>query len=92
LCNNAKAAGSTVYTIQCDTSTPADPTSAVLSSCASGTGNFYVSHIGDPNSLWFKSIGTSLTKLHVAKYPGQSEQEKAAKSAGLFDLETCCRC
>jgi hypothetical protein len=67
LCNNAKAAGVTVYTIQVNTSTPADPTSAVLSSCASGTGNFYVVTSATQTLSVFKSIGTSLTKLHVAK-------------------------
>jgi hypothetical protein len=67
LCDNAKAAGITVYTIQVNTHTPADPTSAVLQYCASGTANFYVVTSANQTLSVFNSIGTSLSKLRVAK-------------------------
>jgi Flp pilus assembly protein TadG len=67
LCDNAKAAGITVYTIQVNTSKPADPTSAVLQYCASGTQNFYVVTSASQTASVFSSIGTSLSKLRVAK-------------------------
>jgi Flp pilus assembly protein TadG len=67
LCDNAKAAGITVYTIQVNTSTPADPTSAVLQYCASGPQNFYSVTSASQTAAVFSSIGTSLSKLRVAK-------------------------
>jgi Flp pilus assembly protein TadG len=67
LCDNAKAAGITVYTIQVNTSTPADPTSAVLQYCASGPQNFFVVTSASQTASVFSSIGTSLSKLRVAK-------------------------
>jgi hypothetical protein len=41
LCDNIKAQGITIYTIQVNTSSPPDPTSPVLSYCARGSQNFY---------------------------------------------------
>jgi Flp pilus assembly protein TadG len=67
LCDNAKNAGITVYTIQVNTSTPADPTSAVLQYCASGPQNFFVVTSASQTAAVFSSIGTSLSKLRVAK-------------------------
>jgi len=67
LCDNAKAAGITVYTVQVNTSHPADPTSAVLQYCASGAQNFYVVTSASQTASVFSSIGTSLSKLRVAK-------------------------
>jgi Flp pilus assembly protein TadG len=67
LCDNAKAAGITVYTVQVNTSTPADPTSAVLQYCASGPQNFYSVTSASQTAAVFSSIGTSLAKLRVAK-------------------------
>jgi Flp pilus assembly protein TadG len=67
LCDNAKAAGITVYTVQVNTGHPADPTSAVLQYCASGTQNFYVVTSASQTASVFSSIGTSLSKLRVAK-------------------------
>ena len=67
LCDNAKAASVTVYTIQVNTSSPADPTSAVLQYCASGTGNFYVVKSATQTLSVFNPIGNSLSKLRVAK-------------------------
>ncbi|HEV7602139.1 MAG TPA: TadE/TadG family type IV pilus assembly protein [Bradyrhizobium sp.] len=67
LCDNAKAAGVTVYTVQVNTSSPADATSAVLQYCASGPQNFYVVTSASQTAAVFSSIGTSLSKLRVAK-------------------------
>jgi Flp pilus assembly protein TadG len=67
LCDNAKAAGITVYTVQVNTGRPADPTSAVLQYCASGSQNFYVVTSASQTASVFSSIGTSLTRLRVAK-------------------------
>jgi hypothetical protein len=65
LCNNAKGAGVTIYTVQVNTG--GDATSTVLKNCATGPSDFYL--ITDPNQTLsvFNSIGTSLAKLRVAK-------------------------
>jgi Flp pilus assembly protein TadG len=65
LCDNAKAAGITVYTVHVNTG--GDPTSAVLQYCASGPQNFYVITQASQTASVFSSIGTSLSKLRVAK-------------------------
>jgi Flp pilus assembly protein TadG len=65
LCDNAKAAGITVYTIQVNTG--GDPTSAVLQYCASGSQNFYSVTSATQTAAVFSSIGTSLSKLRVAR-------------------------
>jgi Flp pilus assembly protein TadG len=67
LCDNAKNAGITVYTIQVNTSVPRDPTSSVLSYCASGPENFYVVTSAAQTASVFSSIGTSLSRLRVAR-------------------------
>lgn len=67
LCDNAKNAGITVYTIQVNTSFPADPTSAVLQYCASGPQNFFIVTSASQTAAVFSSIGTSLSKLRVAR-------------------------
>ena len=67
LCDNAKAAGVTIYTIQVNTDSPADPTSAVLQYCASGSDKFYLVKAASQTVAAFSSIGTSLSKLRVAK-------------------------
>jgi Flp pilus assembly protein TadG len=67
LCDNAKIAGVTIYTIQVNTSRPADPTSSVLSYCASGASNFYMLTSATQVISAFQSIGTSLSKLRVAR-------------------------
>ena len=65
LCDNAKAGGITIYTVQVNTG--GDPTSSVLKYCASTPSGFYL--VTDPNQTVsvFNSIGTSLAKLRVAK-------------------------
>jgi hypothetical protein len=65
LCDNAKAAGITVYTVQVNTG--GDATSAVLQYCASGAQNFYMITSASQTAAVFSSIGTSLSKLRVAK-------------------------
>jgi Flp pilus assembly protein TadG len=65
LCDNAKAAGITVYTVHVNTG--GDPTSAVLQYCASGTQNFYSITSASQTAAVFSSIGTSLSKLRVAR-------------------------
>jgi Flp pilus assembly protein TadG len=67
LCDNAKNAGITIYTIQVNTSKPADPTSSVLSYCASGASNFYMLTSATQVISAFQSIGTSLSQLRVAR-------------------------
>ncbi|HXQ03329.1 MAG TPA: hypothetical protein VN831_01045 [Bradyrhizobium sp.] len=44
-----------------------DPTSSVLPRCASGPDNFYMLTSATPVISAFNSIGTSLSKLRVAK-------------------------
>jgi Flp pilus assembly protein TadG len=65
LCDNAKAANITIYTVQVNTG--GDPESAVLKNCASGVDKFF--HIKSANQTLsvFNSIGASLAKLRVVK-------------------------
>jgi Flp pilus assembly protein TadG len=67
LCDNAKAAGITIYTVHVNTGSPPDPVSTVLQYCASSPANFYVVTSASQTASVFSSIGTSLTKLRVAK-------------------------
>jgi Flp pilus assembly protein TadG len=67
LCDNIKAQGITIYTIQVNTGSPADPTSSVLQYCASGSQNFYLLYSASQVITAFNSIGTSLSKLRVAR-------------------------
>ncbi|MDB5631872.1 MAG: hypothetical protein JWR49_727 [Tardiphaga sp.] len=67
LCDNIKAAGVTIYTVQVNTSTKnPDPTSTVLQYCASGSSNFYLVTAAEQTVTAFTSIGNSLAKLRVA--------------------------
>jgi Flp pilus assembly protein TadG len=65
LCDNIKAAGITLYTIQVNTG--GDPTSSVLQYCASGASNFFMLTSASQVISTFNSIGTSLAKLRIAK-------------------------
>ncbi|QDM22473.1 TadE/TadG family protein [Tardiphaga sp. vice154] len=67
LCDNIKAAGVTIYTIQVNTGSPADPTSSVLQYCASNSGNFYLVTAASQTVTAFNSIYNSLSQLRVAK-------------------------
>jgi len=64
-CNNIKAAGITLYTIQVDTG--GDPTSTLLQNCASTSDKFYLLTQASQIAGVFNTIGTNLTKLRVAK-------------------------
>ncbi|MCG2630123.1 pilus assembly protein TadG-related protein [Bradyrhizobium sp. WYCCWR 13023] len=65
LCDNAKAANITIYTVQVNTG--GDPTSGVLQYCASSTDKFYLVRSASQTVSVFQSIGTSLSKLRVAR-------------------------
>ena len=67
LCDNIKAQGVTIYAVQVNTGSPGDPTSAVLQYCASGTDKFFLVTTASQTLTVFNSIGTSLSKLRVAK-------------------------
>ena len=67
LCDNAKAQPSniTIYTVQVNTG--GDPTSSVLQYCASSSDKFYLVTSASQTVSVFKDIGTSLSKLRVAR-------------------------
>ena len=65
LCDNAKAANITIYTVQVNTG--GDPTSTVLKYCASGTDKFFEVKQANQTLSVFNSIGQSLAKLRIAK-------------------------
>lgn len=64
LCDNIKAAGITIYTVQVNTG--GDPTSTILQYCASGSSNFFMLTSASQVISTFNSIGTSLTKLRIS--------------------------
>lgn len=64
-CDNAKAAGITIYTMHVNTDN--DPTSAVLQYCASGADKFSTVTSSSQIASAFTAIGTSLSKLRVAR-------------------------
>jgi len=64
-CDNIKAAGLIIYTMQVNTS--GDPTSSVLQYCASGADKFTMVTSSSQIMTAFTAIGTSLSKLRVAK-------------------------
>lgn len=64
-CDNIKAAGITLYTIQVNTS--GDPTSTLLQKCASGSDKFFLLTSANEIVTTFNTIGTNLSKLYVAK-------------------------
>ncbi|WP_429027409.1 pilus assembly protein TadG-related protein [Bradyrhizobium sp. I1.14.4] len=73
-CQNLQAAkdsgGSpmyTIYTIQVNTHSPADPTSTVLKNCASSPDKFFMLTSSTQILTTFNTIGTALSKLRLAK-------------------------
>ncbi|MGA7973113.1 MAG: pilus assembly protein [Pseudolabrys sp.] len=64
-CNNIKAAGITLYTIQVNTG--GDPTSTLLQNCASSSDKFFLLTSASQIVTAFDQIGTNLSKLRVAK-------------------------
>jgi Flp pilus assembly protein TadG len=65
LCDNIKAAGIKIYAIQVNTDGSAQ--SSVMAYCASGAANFFYLTSANQILTTFNSIGTSLSKLHIAK-------------------------
>jgi len=65
LCDNAKAANITIYTVQVNTG--GDPTSAVLQYCATSSDKFFLVTSATQTASVFSTIGTSLSKLRVAR-------------------------
>jgi Flp pilus assembly protein TadG len=57
----------TIYTIQVDTSKPADPTSQVLYNCASDPSKFFLLTSSNQILTTFNTIGNSLSQLRVAR-------------------------
>jgi Flp pilus assembly protein TadG len=57
----------TIYTIQVNTSSPADPTSTVLQNCASSPDKFYMLTSSSQIVTTFNTIGTALSKLRLSK-------------------------
>lgn len=64
-CNNIKAAGITLYTIQVDTDNT--PTSSLLQQCASDSSKFFLLSSASQIVTTFNTIGTNLSQLYVAK-------------------------
>jgi Flp pilus assembly protein TadG len=64
-CNNVKAASITVYTVQVNTD--GDPTSTLLQQCASDASKFFLLTSANQIVSTFDTIGTGLSKLHLAK-------------------------
>jgi len=64
-CDNVKAAGITLYTIQVNTT--GDPTSTLLKECASTQDKFYMLTSANAMITVFNQIGTELSNLRVAK-------------------------
>lgn len=63
-CDNIKATGVTIYTVQIDTDGAGQ--SAVLPYCASGPGNFFMLTNANQINSAFQAIGTSISQLRVA--------------------------
>jgi hypothetical protein len=64
-CDNIKAAKITLYTIQVNTG--GDPTSSLLQNCASSSDKFFLLKNANDIVATFQTIGTNITKLHIAK-------------------------
>lgn len=65
LCDNIKAAGITIYTIQVNTG--GDPTQSVLQYCASSTDKFFLLTSANQMVTTFQTIGTALSNLRISK-------------------------
>ncbi len=64
VCDNIKAAGITIYSVQVNTGN--DPTSAILKSCASDSGKFFLLTSAGEIVTAFGQIGTALSNLRLA--------------------------
>ena len=65
LCDNIKADGVTVYTMQVNTD--GDPASSILQYCASGTSNYFMVTSSTQIMSAFDTIGAQLSKLRISK-------------------------
>ncbi len=65
LCDNIKAAGITIYTIQVNTG--GDPTQSVLQYCASSSDKFFLLTTANQLVSTFNTIGTALSNLRISK-------------------------
>jgi hypothetical protein len=65
LCDNVKAAGITIYTIQVNTG--GDPTQSVLQNCASTSDKFFLLTSANQMVTTFQTIGTALSNLRISK-------------------------
>jgi Flp pilus assembly protein TadG len=63
-CDNIKAAGITLYTVQVNTGS--DPTSTLLQNCATDAGKFFLLTEAGQMVTTFGQIGTALSKLRLA--------------------------
>lgn len=63
LCNNVKAAGTIVYTVQVNTG--GDPTSTLLQNCASDSSDFFLLTSSNEIVTTFQTIGTALSNLRL---------------------------
>jgi len=64
-CDNANAAGVTLYMIQVNTGS--DPTSTVMQNCASGADKFFLLTSAGEIVTAFNNVDTDLKKLRLAK-------------------------
>src|SRR5579871_222251 len=64
-CNNIKAAGITIYTVQVNTGN--DPTSTLLQNCASDADKFFLLTSASEIITTFNTIGTNISRLRIAK-------------------------
>jgi Flp pilus assembly protein TadG len=64
-CNNIKAAGITLYTVQVNTG--GDPTSTLLQNCATDPTKFFLLTSSNQIITTFNTIGTSLQQLYLSK-------------------------
>ncbi len=65
LCDNIKAAGITLYTVQVNTG--GDPTSTLLQYCASSSDKFFLLTTADQIVTTFQQIGTHLSELRISR-------------------------
>ncbi len=63
-CDNIKAAGITIYTVQVNTG--GDPTSTLLQNCASDASKFFLLTSSTQIVTTFNQIGTALSNLRLA--------------------------
>lgn len=64
-CDNIKAAGITLYTVQVNTGS--DPTSTLLQNCASTSSKFFLLKSADQMITTFNQIGTALSQLRLTQ-------------------------